>query len=79
VAEERRGEGLGRLLLSEIVRRLLGMGLGDLDVETACWNLPALSLYQDLGLKPRPPLMALHLAQPGTGAPWTAGHGGGQG
>jgi ribosomal protein S18 acetylase RimI-like enzyme len=68
VAEERRGDGLGRLLLCEIVRRLMDLGLGSLSVETACWNLPALGLYQGLGLRPRPPLMALHLA-PRPGGP----------
>jgi GNAT superfamily N-acetyltransferase len=60
VAEDRRGQGLGRLLLFEIVRSLLKLGASTLAVETASWNLPALSLYQELGLRLRPPLAALH-------------------
>jgi GNAT superfamily N-acetyltransferase len=61
VAEDRRGQGLGRLLLHEIVRSLLKVGAAELSVETASWNLPALSLYQSLGLRLKPPLAVLHL------------------
>jgi ribosomal protein S18 acetylase RimI-like enzyme len=61
VSEERRGQGLGRLLLNEIVRSLVKAGALSLSIETASWNLPALSLYQSLGLKLRPPLAVLHL------------------
>jgi ribosomal protein S18 acetylase RimI-like enzyme len=61
VAEDRRGEGLGRLLLHEAVRSLVERGVTSLSVETASWNLPALALYQGLGLRLRPPLAVLHL------------------
>ena len=59
------GRGLGRPLLSELIRRLNGRidpkSRGRLRVETAAYNLPALALYQALGFKPGPPLAALHL------------------
>jgi ribosomal protein S18 acetylase RimI-like enzyme len=61
VTEDRRGQGLGRLLLNEIIRSLVKLGAKELSIETASWNLPALSLYQGLGLKLRPPLAVLHL------------------
>jgi GNAT superfamily N-acetyltransferase len=62
VAEGRRGEGLGRLLLAEIVRAALSLGAKTLQAETAAWNLPALALYLGLGLKPTAPAAALHYA-----------------
>ena len=61
VAEDRRGQGLGKLLAYEMIRSLVKMGVGLLSVETASWNLPALSLYQSLGLRLKPPLAVLHL------------------
>ena len=65
LAEPYRGRGLGRPLLSELIRRLIGRinppGRGRLRAETAAYNLPALALYQDLGFRPAPPLVALHL------------------
>jgi GNAT superfamily N-acetyltransferase len=65
LAEPYRGRGLGRPLLSELIRRLIGRidppSRGRLRAETAAYNLPALALYQDLGFKPAPPLAALHL------------------
>lgn len=61
VAEERRGQGLGRLLLNEIVRSLVKTGITTMAAETASWNLPALGLYQSLGLRLKPPLTVLHL------------------
>ncbi|MDR3038029.1 MAG: GNAT family N-acetyltransferase [Candidatus Adiutrix sp.] len=60
LAEPYRGRGLGRPLLSEMIRRLIGRAAG-LKVETAAYNLPALALYQALGFQPRAPLVALHL------------------
>ena len=54
------GQGLGRLLLGEIMNRLVGRA-SRLRVETASYNLPALKLYQRQGLSPAPPLIALHL------------------
>jgi ribosomal protein S18 acetylase RimI-like enzyme len=55
-----RGRGLGRPLLTELIRRLNGRA-GRLRAETAAYNLPALALYQSLGFTPEPPLAALHL------------------
>jgi GNAT superfamily N-acetyltransferase len=60
LAEPYWGLGLGRPLLSELIRRLKGRA-GRLRAETAAYNLPALALYQALGFKPGPPLTALHL------------------
>jgi GNAT superfamily N-acetyltransferase len=60
LAEPYRGLGLGRPLLSELIRRLIGRA-GRLKAETAAYNLPALALYQALGFTPAPPLVALHL------------------
>ncbi|MDR1314929.1 MAG: GNAT family N-acetyltransferase [Deltaproteobacteria bacterium] len=62
VAESRRGQGLGKLLLSQLSALLYGKGARTLSVETASWNLPALSLYVSVGLKHAAPLMALHHA-----------------
>lgn len=53
------GQGLGRLILAEILNRLIGKA-GDLRVETASYNLPALKLYQGLGFVPAAPLVSLH-------------------
>jgi ribosomal protein S18 acetylase RimI-like enzyme len=61
VAEERRGQGLGRLLICEMIRSLIKIGVSTLSIETASWNLPALQLYQSLGLRLKPPLAVLHL------------------
>ncbi|MDR2443651.1 MAG: GNAT family N-acetyltransferase [Deltaproteobacteria bacterium] len=60
ITEDRRGEGLGRLLAFEIIRLLIEKGVTSLKTETASWNLPAISLYSGLGLKPKSPLVALH-------------------
>ncbi|MDR3154917.1 MAG: GNAT family N-acetyltransferase [Deltaproteobacteria bacterium] len=62
VAERRRGQGLGRLLLSGLSGAMWERGARTLSVETASWNLPALSLYLNAGLRPRAPLAALHHA-----------------
>jgi GNAT superfamily N-acetyltransferase len=62
VAEIRRGQGLGRLLLRALSEALYGMGARTLSAETASWNLPALSLYADAGMRHTAPLMALHYA-----------------
>jgi GNAT superfamily N-acetyltransferase len=61
IAEDRRGEGLGRLLIKELFRLLHSISIKEIAVETACFNLPALGLYQSLGLKPQAPLIAFHL------------------
>ena len=55
-----RGQGLGRPLLLELIRRLRGKA-SRLRAETAAYNLPALALYQALGFRLAPPLAALHL------------------
>jgi ribosomal protein S18 acetylase RimI-like enzyme len=60
IAAKRRGEGLGRLLLQELLRLLHSIEIKEISVETASFNLPALELYQSLQLKPKPPLIALH-------------------
>jgi GNAT superfamily N-acetyltransferase len=61
VNEERRKEGLGRLLLKSLMRLLRNKGANSLYVETASFNIPALNLYASLGLKPVAPKVALHL------------------
>ena len=54
-----RGRGLGRLMMGEIFNRLRGRAFV-LKVETASYNLPALRLYQSVGLSHTAPLAALH-------------------
>jgi GNAT superfamily N-acetyltransferase len=61
VKEERRKEGLGRLLLKRLMLILRREGAKTLYVETASFNIPALNLYASLGLKPVAPKVALHL------------------
>lgn len=60
VVSSYQGRGLGTLILGETLNRLRALGAETLAVETASYNLPALSLYQSLGLKPTTPLAALH-------------------
>jgi GNAT superfamily N-acetyltransferase len=60
VTEDRRGEGLGRLVLLEMERLLVRQQVQTLSAETASWNLPALRLYQGLGLSLKAPLITLH-------------------
>jgi ribosomal protein S18 acetylase RimI-like enzyme len=60
VAEERRGQGLGALLLGGLFPLLAERGAAAVAAETASWNLPALGLYISLGLRPKAPLIALH-------------------
>ncbi|MDR1164778.1 MAG: GNAT family N-acetyltransferase [Deltaproteobacteria bacterium] len=62
VAEEKRREGLGRFLLLNLLSELWRAGARTLKAETASWNLPALSLYLGVGLKPAASLVALHHA-----------------
>jgi GNAT superfamily N-acetyltransferase len=62
VTESRRGQGLGKLLLSSLSALLYGRGARTLAAETASWNLPALSLYVSSGMRHTAPLMALHHA-----------------
>jgi ribosomal protein S18 acetylase RimI-like enzyme len=61
IAEERRGQGLGAFLAEALFKQMYLMGGRELTVETAAWNIPALRLYQKLGLKHITPLVALHL------------------
>ncbi|MDR0621435.1 MAG: GNAT family N-acetyltransferase [Deltaproteobacteria bacterium] len=61
VSEERRGQGLGAFLAEALFKSMHEMGARDLTVETASWNIPALRLYQALGLSQTAPLAALHL------------------
>ncbi|MDR2459528.1 MAG: GNAT family N-acetyltransferase [Deltaproteobacteria bacterium] len=60
VDESRRGKGIGGELLRELMILLYEKGAISLSAETASWNLPALSLYISLGLRPISPLVALH-------------------
>ncbi|MDR3203790.1 MAG: GNAT family N-acetyltransferase [Deltaproteobacteria bacterium] len=60
LSENKRGQGLGRLLVLELIRLLRSLGVNELFVETASWNLPALAVYRTLGLKFISPLVALH-------------------
>ncbi|MDR1036253.1 MAG: GNAT family N-acetyltransferase [Deltaproteobacteria bacterium] len=62
VSAARRGQGLGRLLLSSLSSLLHERGARTLAAETASWNLPALSLYVSAGMRHTAPLMALHHA-----------------
>lgn len=54
-----RGRGLGRMMIGEIFDRLQGRA-EIFKVETASYNLPALKLYQSVGLSHTAPLAALH-------------------
>jgi ribosomal protein S18 acetylase RimI-like enzyme len=67
VHESRRGRGLGSVLLRELMVKLYEKGARTLSAETASWNLPALSLYISLGLRPVSPLVALHYMGKGKG------------
>ncbi|MDR0550065.1 MAG: GNAT family N-acetyltransferase [Deltaproteobacteria bacterium] len=60
VALDRRGQGLGRLLLLELTRMLADQGVTTLVAETSSYNLPAIALYQSLGLKAQSPVITLH-------------------
>jgi hypothetical protein len=60
VTFERRGRGLGKLLLLEMARVLLAREVTTLAAETSSYNLPALALYQGLGLKIINPLITFH-------------------
>ncbi|MDR2339816.1 MAG: GNAT family N-acetyltransferase [Deltaproteobacteria bacterium] len=60
VNEERRNQGLGGLMMRHLLGVLRDKGASSIRAETAAWNLPALSLYLSLGLRPRAPLVALH-------------------
>jgi ribosomal protein S18 acetylase RimI-like enzyme len=60
VTEGRRGQGLGRALLLEMERVLAGLKAKTLTVETSSYNLPALALYQSVGLKAQAPFITLH-------------------
>ncbi|UQZ89952.1 hypothetical protein C4J81_12360 [Deltaproteobacteria bacterium Smac51] len=59
VAAPYRGRGLGRLIMHETLNRLRGR-VGEIKVETASYNLPALKLYHSLGFVNTAPLAALH-------------------
>jgi ribosomal protein S18 acetylase RimI-like enzyme len=60
VNPDKRGQGLGRRVLNELLKELFSKGARRIKAETASWNLPALSLYISLGLRPAAPLMAMH-------------------
>jgi ribosomal protein S18 acetylase RimI-like enzyme len=60
VNEERRDQGLGGVILKSLFASLYERGGRTIRAETASWNLPALSLYISLGLRPKAPLIALH-------------------
>jgi GNAT superfamily N-acetyltransferase len=60
VAADRRGQGLGEVLLLEMARELARRGAKTLTAETSSYNLPALALYGAIGLKTRAPFVTLH-------------------
>ncbi|MDR2302261.1 MAG: GNAT family N-acetyltransferase [Deltaproteobacteria bacterium] len=60
VSQNRRGQGLGAYLLKALFKQMNQLGAKRITVETASWNLPALRLYQALGLVHDTPLVALH-------------------
>jgi ribosomal protein S18 acetylase RimI-like enzyme len=60
VNKGRRNQGLGGLILRRLLSVLHGRGGRAIRVETASWNLPALSLYLSFGLRPLAPLVAMH-------------------
>jgi ribosomal protein S18 acetylase RimI-like enzyme len=60
VNEEKRNQGLGQLLLKNLYNVLHEKGGRTIRAETASWNLPALALYINMGLRPLAPLIALH-------------------
>ncbi|MEW6263511.1 MAG: GNAT family N-acetyltransferase [Thermodesulfobacteriota bacterium] len=57
--EEYRGQGLGRILLRETLRRITGK-YRRLDLETSTFNLPALKLYMSHGFKWERIKLSLH-------------------
>jgi ribosomal protein S18 acetylase RimI-like enzyme len=63
VAAPYRGRGLGRLIMHEILNRLIGR-VAAIRVETASYNLSALKLYTSLGFVHTAPLAALHYHSP---------------
>ena len=62
VNEQKRNLGLGAMILKNLFAILYEKGARTIRAETASWNLPALSLYISLGLRPRAPLIAMHAA-----------------
>ncbi|MDR1083414.1 MAG: GNAT family N-acetyltransferase [Deltaproteobacteria bacterium] len=64
VTEDRRGQGLGKLLLLELVRVLIKRQVTSLACETASYNLPALALYQAMGFRIMTPLITFHFRKP---------------
>ncbi|MDR2352630.1 MAG: GNAT family N-acetyltransferase [Deltaproteobacteria bacterium] len=62
VSESFRNLGLGEYLLKNCLAQVYERGARFLKAETASWNLPALSLYIKVGLKPVAPFVALHYA-----------------
>jgi len=57
--EKYRGQGLGRVLLAETMKRL-GPGCKRLEVETSTFNRPALNLYQAMGFRLNQVKLTLH-------------------
>jgi len=51
VAEGRRGEGIGRLMMEELVRRGTASGLRTIVCETQTTNVPAMDFYRCLGFR----------------------------
>jgi GNAT superfamily N-acetyltransferase len=60
VNADRRNQGLGALILKNLFFELYEKGGRTIVAETASWNLPALSLYINFGMRPKAPLIALH-------------------
>jgi ribosomal protein S18 acetylase RimI-like enzyme len=70
VAENERGQGLGRTLCSAVLHELTSQhGRAALLVDL--WNEPAISLYQGLGMTLRPIRSARHHSVPRVAAPLT--------
>ncbi len=67
VREGRRGQGIGRALMSELFARLEARDCAEVSVGVMQDNLPAINLYRSLGLCEEALLLEMHLA-PKTGA-----------
>jgi ribosomal protein S18 acetylase RimI-like enzyme len=62
VNSEKRGQGLGGLLMRSLLSIIHAKGARTIRTETASWNLPALRAYISQGLTIQAPLIALHWA-----------------
>jgi ribosomal protein S18 acetylase RimI-like enzyme len=51
VAEARRGQGVGRLMMEELILRAMNTGLRTIVCETQTTNVPAMDFYRSLGFR----------------------------